>query len=47
MMIPLAIGLLILNVLVTIIWPNPKLDWINYTATGMLIAAIVYMVMWK
>jgi len=46
-MTPLGIILIIANIIVTIIWPNPKLDWINYTATGMLIAAIVYMVMWK
>ena len=40
-MIPLAIILTILNILSAIVWPNPKLDWINYTAAGMMIATII------
>ena len=46
-MTPLGIILAIANIVVAVVWPNKMLDWINYTATGMLIAAIVYMVMWK
>lgn len=48
-MIPLAITLAIIlgtaNIIAAIVWPNPKLDWINYMATGMAISAVIYMVM--
>ena len=44
-MIPLAIILVILNILAVIILPNPKFDWANYIAVGMLIAAIILTVM--
>ena len=46
-MTPLGIILAIANIVVAVVWPNKMLDWLNYMAAGMLIAAIVYMVMWK
>ena len=40
-MIPLAIILVILNIIVVKKWPDPAMDWVNYTVIGMLIAAII------
>lgn len=40
-MIPVAIILIILDILSAIVWPNPKIDWMNYITAGMLMSLII------
>ena len=45
MLIAISILVMIFNFALPTIWPNRKLDWLNYTAGGMLIAVIILKVM--
>ena len=45
MLMTMILILLIANIAVTIFLPDPRLDRLNYTASGMLIAAIIMLLM--
>lgn len=47
MLIAFSILILVGNIILPIIWPDPRLDRLNYMASGALIAALYFLIKWR
>ena len=47
MLIAFSILVLVGNIILPIIWPDPRLDRLNYMAAGVLIATLYFLIMWR
>ena len=47
MLITFSIVILLGNIILPIIWPDSRLDRLNYMASGALIAALYFLIMWR